>query len=153
MTIYEPVISYRKKEIEAVELIDAASAYKHIKDFLWSIRDFNPNKEYAVLVGMNTRGIVKFTRILSIGTDNQCLVTPREVIKEILLSNCNSFILAHSHPTGDPGPSSADSQITRKIREAAGIMDIQFRDHIIIGLPENDPAGLGYYSYREAGLI
>jgi DNA repair protein RadC len=80
-------------------------------------------------------------------------VTPREVIKEILLSNCNSFILAHSHPTGDPGPSSADSQITRKIREAAGIMDIQFRDHIIIGLPENDPAGLGYYSYREAGLI
>lgn len=153
MTIYEPVISYRKKEIEAVELINAAAAYKHGKDFLWGIDGFNPNKEYVVLVGLNSKGFVKFTRIIGIGTDRQCLVAPREVLKEVLLSNCISFVLLHSHPSFDPAPSAADVSITRQIRQAAEIIDVHFRDHVIIGLPENDPLGLGYYSFREAGYI
>ena len=43
--------------------------------------------------------------------------------------------------------------MTRQLRDAAQAVDIQLIDHIIIGRPATDPAGLGHYSFRAAGLI
>jgi len=55
--------------------------------------------------------------------------------------------------SGDPAPSAADLQITRQLREAAKAVDIELLDHVILGRPNADPSGRGYYSFREAGLI
>jgi DNA repair protein RadC len=55
--------------------------------------------------------------------------------------------------TGDPGPSAADVQVTRQLREASKAVDIELLDHVIIGQQESDPTGRGYYSFREAGVI
>ena len=43
--------------------------------------------------------------------------------------------------------------VTRQLRDAAKIMDIQLMDHVIIGTKEDDPNGTGYYTFRGAGLI
>jgi len=59
----------------------------------------------------------------------------------------------HNHPSGDPAPSSADIQVTRRLREAAAAVDIELADHLILGAKSSDPAGRGYYSFREAGLL
>ncbi|HRJ48868.1 MAG TPA: JAB domain-containing protein, partial [Opitutaceae bacterium] len=64
-----------------------------------------------------------------------------------------AVVCAHNHPSGDPAPSAADVQITRLLREAARTVDIQLLDHVILGRPEADPAGRGYYSFREAGVL
>lgn len=58
----------------------------------------------------------------------------------------------HNHPSGDPAPSAADLQVTRQCREAAKALDIQLLDHVVVGSPQNDPCGRGFYSFREAGL-
>ena len=55
--------------------------------------------------------------------------------------------------TGDPAPSAADLNVTRQLREASGIIGIDLIDHVIVGYPESDPAGKGYYSFREAGIV
>ena len=55
--------------------------------------------------------------------------------------------------SGDPAPSSADLQVTRRLREAALAVDITLTDHLIVGTRAGDPAGRGYYSFREAGLL
>ena len=55
--------------------------------------------------------------------------------------------------TGDPAPSSADIQVTRRLREAAQAIDIELTDHLVLGNASADPAGLGYYSFRSAGLL
>lgn len=55
--------------------------------------------------------------------------------------------------SGDPAPSAADIKITRQLSDAAKTVDIQLIDHVIVGRPAADPLGLGYYSFREAGLI
>ena len=55
--------------------------------------------------------------------------------------------------TGDPAPSSADIQVTRQLREAARVLDIELLDHVIVGDTKADPTGRGAYSFREAGLI
>ena len=60
---------------------------------------------------------------------------------------------AHNHPSGDPAPSSADLQVTRRLREAATAVDIELTDHLIIGTKASDPTGRGFYSFRDAGLL
>ena len=44
-------------------------------------------------------------------------------------------------------------QITRLLREASKTVEIDLLDHVIIGNKDDDPLGLGYYSFRNAGLI
>ena len=55
--------------------------------------------------------------------------------------------------TGDPAPSAADIQITRQLRESAKTLDIVLLDHVIVGRMAADPNGLGYYSFRAAGML
>jgi DNA repair protein RadC len=55
--------------------------------------------------------------------------------------------------SGDPAPSSADLQVTRQLREAAKAVDIELQDHVVVGLPSTDPTGIGFYSFRKAGLL
>jgi DNA repair protein RadC len=47
----------------------------------------------------------------------------------------------------------ARQQLTRRLREAARALDIELHDHVVVGNAEADPTGLGYYSFRCAGLL
>lgn len=149
---YEPVVEYKKRTVENITLIHSEDSYNHLNKFFNTIED-RFTKEIVVLVGMNTKNNVKFTKVISVGTERQCLVSVKHIIKECLLFDCNSFILAHNHPSLNPAPSSPDVQITRRLKEAANFMDIVCQDHIIMGEKENDPNGLGYYSMRDHGYV
>lgn len=46
-----------------------------------------------------------------------------------------------------------DVQVTRQLREAARAIDIDLQDHVVVGTVSADPRGIGYYSFREAGVI
>ena len=63
------------------------------------------------------------------------------------------IICAHNHPTGDPSPRTPDMIVTRQLRDAAKTVDIELLDHVSLGRAECDPAGLGFYSFRNAGLL
>lgn len=67
------------------------------------------------------------------GTVHGSAVYPREIVKEALRRNAVAVILAHNHPSGDPEPSQADLAITKRIREALDLMDINVLDHVIVG--------------------
>jgi len=56
-----------------------------------------------------------------------------EVLRPAVRENCPSIIIVHNHPSGDPSPSPEDILITRRIKQCAEMMDIEFNDHIIIG--------------------
>ena len=81
------------------------------------------------------------------------LVHPREVFRPAIRHGATAVIVAHNHPSGDPTPSKADLNVTRKLREAAAHLEIELHDHVIIGEPEDDPRDLGFYSFAEAGVL
>ncbi|HZP60041.1 MAG TPA: DNA repair protein RadC [Opitutaceae bacterium] len=87
------------------------------------------------------------------GTAASTLVHPREVYRAAMREGALAVVCAHNHPSGDPAPSGADVQVTRQLREAAKIVDIELIDHVIVGRAAADPAGAGFYSFRAAGLI
>lgn len=87
------------------------------------------------------------------GTATSCLVHSREVFREAIKVSATAIIAAHNHPSGDPGPSRADVQVTRQLREAAKVIGIELSDHVIVGQRSKDPRGIGYYSFNDAGLV
>ena len=68
------------------------------------------------------------------------------IIKEALLENASAIALCHNHPSGNMKPSPQDDAITRKCREACGVMEISMLDHIIVSPDE-------YYSYCDQGRL
>lgn len=67
------------------------------------------------------------------GTVDHAPVYPREVVKQALALDCSALILVHNHPSGDPTPSSADIEMTKRLKEAARPFDIVIHDHLVIG--------------------
>ena len=80
--------------------------------------------------------------LISIGTVNQSLITPREVMIKALLAGATSIALVHNHPSGDPSPSEYDRLITERVAKAGKIIGIDLIEHLIIG--KNS-----YYSLNE----
>ena len=71
--------------------------------------------------------------MLSKGTVNATLITPREVYLEALRYHAVNLILIHNHPGGNPAPSKCDKEITERICQAGEMLGINLLDHIIIG--------------------
>ena len=88
---------------------------------------------------------------VSLGSLNECLAHPREILRPAVLHNAFAFILVHNHPSGDPTPSDADRRVTLRMAEAARMLQVNFFDHVILGSPAQDR--VAYFSFREAGVI
>lgn len=80
------------------------------------------------------------------GTIDETPIYPREVVKRALANEAAAVILVHNHPSGDPMPSAADLEMTRRIRDALRAVGIELHDHLII-------ARKGHASFRNLGLL
>ena len=76
-----------------------------------------------------------------------CTVTDvRIILKNAVECLASGIILCHNHPSGNNSPSEADIKITRKIKEAGELMDVQLLDHVII-------CGKEYYSFADNAML
>jgi DNA repair protein RadC len=71
---------------------------------------------------------------------------PKKIYKMALDFKASSLILAHNHPSNNLKPSQNDIDLTKKLRSAGKLLDIEVLDHLIIG---HD----GYYSFADEGLM
>jgi DNA repair protein RadC len=150
MQVYEITPQYHLVRLGNEEPLDRPEQIVRYMDGAFAAE---PTVESVWVIALNTKfrplGRVK----ISSGTLNSCLVHPREVFRAAIMASACSIVLVHNHPSGDPAPSPADVAVTRKIREAGEIMQIELVDHVIIGCPTDDPLGLGFYSFRSGGLL
>ncbi|TAN53956.1 MAG: JAB domain-containing protein [Methylococcaceae bacterium] len=115
------------------------------RDYLVAqLRDYS-REVFACLFLDSRHRMIHFEELFH-GTLNGTSVYPREVVKQALVVNASSVILAHNHPSGESTPSDADRQITRRIQQALALVEIQVLDHFVIG--DGTP-----YSFAEHGLL
>ena len=109
------------------------------------------HKESLRVLLLDTRYRLLRIEQVSLGTLNESIAHPREVFRPAVISSAFAVIVVHNHPSGDPAPSQADHGLTRRLAEAAELLQIKLLDHIIIGAPaEGRPP---YFSFREAGVL
>jgi len=136
MTVQDHVANYLKPNTRYTSPSQIFETFSFLRE---------ETKELFLTVHLDGKNRIVCVEIVSIGTLNQSLVSPREVFKTALLSNAAALLLIHNHPTLDPTPSPEDLEITRRLREVGDLIGIKVLDHIIIGD--------SYYSFVERGLI
>lgn len=99
-------------------------------------------KEHIYVVCLNSKNMIMGIDLVSIGHLTGTSAYPREVFQLALAKPTASIFLVHNHPSGNSTPSIDDEALTDNIRAAGKILDIELRDHIIIG--DED-----YYSFTD----
>ena len=84
--------------------------------------------------------------VISKGTVNASLASPREIYIEALRNQAVRIVLLHNHPSGDPEPSREDLHMTARIRDAGALIGITLMDHLVMG-------DQSFVSMKERGLL
>ncbi len=103
------------------------------------------------VVLLDTRYRLMRIEPVSTGSMNESIAHPREIFRPAITYSAYAVVVVHNHPSGDASPSQTDHSLTRRLAEAAELLQIKLLDHIIIGAPaEGSP---GYFSFKEAGVL
>src|SRR3954470_13827545 len=70
----------------------------------------------------------------------------RAIAASALKAGAAAVVVAHNHPSGNPEPSEADIEHTRRLAEALAAMDVRLVDHLVF-------AGAEVLSFRALGLF
>ncbi len=118
---------YQKKAGANVSIRNAKQAFEYLKD-MGSLK-----KEQFRGLYLNTHYQLIHEEVISIGTLDSALVSPREVFRPALENSAAAIIVAHNHPSGVLKATKNDAEITEKLIEAGKILGIEVLDHLIIG--------------------
>ncbi|MEO0329836.1 MAG: DNA repair protein RadC [Pseudomonadota bacterium] len=107
------------------------SSWSQVLDYCRACMAFETREQFRILFLDKKNQLIR-DEVQQIGTVDHTPVYPREIIARALSLSATAIILVHNHPSGDPSPSKADIEMTRKIDEIAGSLGITVHDHIIV---------------------
>ena len=108
------------------------SGSKDAANYLLSkMRDYK-NEVFACLLLDTRHQLIRYEELF-VGSISSASIYPREVVKLVLNTNAATVIFAHNHPSGNNQPSTADKQITKRLKQALALIDVPVLDHIIVG--------------------
>ena len=126
---------------EGISFHDSGSVAEYFMEYLR-----HKDTESVIVVSLDAKGEMLKESLISNGSVNMSLISPREIFLEALHQKAVNIILIHNHPSGDPTPSQADINLTDNVRCMGDMMGIPLLDHIIIG--DNR-----YISFKESSLL
>lgn len=113
--------------IKVNKITSSASAFELLQPILGELQ----HEEFWILY-LNNANTVLHKEQLSKGGITGTVVDIRLVLRLALEHGAVGLILAHNHPSGTLKPSSADKQLTQKLKLAAQTLDIKVLDHLIV---------------------
>jgi len=123
----------------------ALSSWPLVLDYCRASMAFAEKEQFRILF-LDRRNQLIADEVQQEGTVDHTPVYPREVIKRALELSASAIVLVHNHPSGDPTPSIADIDMTRRIIEAGEKLGVTIHDHIVIGRG-------GHASFKSLKLI
>jgi DNA repair protein RadC len=130
----------RRRKSEVVERAKITSAMDVFNQIAPLVSDLN-HEEFWVLY-LNRANIVLRKEKISSGGVTGTVVDNKIILKKALLNLASSIILVHNHPSGNLNPSIQDKKVTKKMKLACELLEINLLDHLII-------AGNSYYSFAD----
>ena len=137
-------LSKRIASVSAKKLLDFQNPETIADYYMEQMR--HEEQEIMICMMLNTKNQLLGETVISRGTVNASLVSPRDLILAAFRFRAVFIIIVHNHPSGDPKPSRDDLEITKRIQAACSLVDIPLLDHIIIGDQR-------YISFRQEGML
>ncbi|OHT45397.1 JAB domain-containing protein [Flavobacterium tructae] len=140
----ELIYKTKVKASERPQITSSKATYK------LALQSWNPNKiefleQFKVLL-LNKANRVLGIYEMSTGGITATTVDLRLLFTAALKAKATAIIMLHNHPSGKALPSPADKVMTKKVKDAGIILDIEVVDHLII-TPES------YYSFADNGIM
>jgi len=134
---YVPII----KNSDRPKITQSSQAYNLFKES-WDDTLFLYESFYAMFLNRANKvlGLYK----VSEGGISGTVVDPKKIFVAALQGHASSLIMAHNHPSGNLEPSEADRKLTKKLRDAGILLDIDVLDHLIL-------SDEGFYSFADQG--
>lgn len=124
---------------------DAISSWTDLVDYCKARMAHEASEQFRIIF-LDRKNKIIADEAQQRGTVDHTPVYPREVVKRALELNASAIIMVHNHPSGDPKPSRADIDMTKKVKDAAAAVSITLHDHVIVSRG-------GHVSFRTEGLI
>ena len=105
---------------------------KDVSELLMNDLRFEKREIAKIILLNNKNDIIKIIDV-AIGSGNFSNLNIRYILSETVKMNAPKIILVHNHPSGDPTPSKSDLIVTKRLKDAAQLLDIELLDHIVIG--------------------
>lgn len=134
----------RRKATEIIKR-DKITSSKDVYEIMRSLLIDLPHEEFWLLL-LNRANFVIKKEMISRGGISGTVVDTKIVFKTAIENYASSIIICHNHPSGNLKPSEADIRITKNIKEAGKLMEIQLLDHLI--LTES-----GFFSFADENLF
>jgi DNA repair protein RadC len=134
----------RRRGEEALEK-DKITSSKSVFELMQPILGELPHEEFWIIYLNNSNKVIQKNQ-LSKGGITGTLVDVRLVMKNAIEISAVGIILVHNHPSGTLKPSTADKQLTNKLKTAGESLDIKVLDHIII-------TEVNYFSFADNELL
>lgn len=134
----------RRNDFDADEKISIKSSIDAYNIFKVRLSDL-PHEEFWLLL-LNIRSQIVKQEFISKGGISGTVVDIRLICKSVIENNASAVIIAHNHPSGGLVPSTADKDITQKLKNALLQFDVKLSDHIIIGNGD-------FYSFADDGIL
>ncbi|MBO6815410.1 MAG: DNA repair protein RadC [Rhizobiaceae bacterium] len=115
-------------EVRVKPLLDSWSS---VIEYCRTSMAFEEREQFRILFLDKKNKLIR-DEVQQTGTVDHTPVYPREVVKRALELSATAIIMVHNHPSGDPTPSRADIEMTKKIDEISTSLGITLHDHIII---------------------
>jgi DNA repair protein radc len=134
----------RRRDLDG-ELKPRISGSRDCFDILKSHLQDLPHEEFWVILLNRANRVIKKHQISQGGVAGT-VADPKIIFKLAISELASGIILAHNHPSGNLTASQADMDLTKKIKEAGKLLEIQVLDHLII-------AGQKYFSFADEGIL
>jgi DNA repair protein RadC len=121
------------------------SSWSALIDYCTAQMAYNPTEQFRLLF-LDRKNRLIADEAQQKGTVDHTPVYPREVVKRALELHASAIIMVHNHPSGDPTPSRADIDMTRKVKDAAAAVGLTLHDHVIVSRG-------GAKSFKSDGLL
>lgn len=134
------------KATDKIKIQSPAEIFQIMQRVLLKESPEDRKREHFWTVSLDNGNTILNIELVSLGTWNETLVKPMEVLSIPLQKKVVKLVLVHNHPSGSLEPSESDKVITDRLIQACRIMEIELSDHLII--TENS-----YYSFASSGLL
>lgn len=134
----------RRKDVESEErprISGSRDAFELLKSRLQDI----PHEEFWIILLNRGNRVIRKQQISQGGVAGT-VADPKIIFKIALEELASGIVLAHNHPSGNLTASQADIDLTRKLKDAGKLLEIQVLDHLII-------AGQKYLSFADEGIL
>lgn len=144
MKVCEIKVSYSNLNTQKVKIKESKDVFTLVLNH-WNLDTIEMQEEVKVLLLNRCNNVIGIYE-LSRGGITASLIDIKLILAVALKAIASSIIVIHNHPSGNLNPSNADKEITRKLKEACKVVELDLLDHLII-------TKQNYFSFANEGIL